>query len=78
MSEQNADGVSVHIPRALYERVQERARGAGFATAEAYIHFVLDEVTLNDDDGSGGAGAQMSAQEEGELVDRLRGLGYIE
>lgn len=76
MSEQNADGVSVHIPRPLYERVEERARGAGFATAEAYIHFVLDEVTL-DDEGDGGAG-QMSAQEEGELVDRLRGLGYIE
>ena len=75
MNEQNADGVSVHIPRALYERVQERARGAGFASAEAYIHFVLDEVTLDDE---GGAGAQMSAQEEGELVDRLRGLGYIE
>lgn len=76
MSEQNADGVSVHIPRALYDRVAERARGAGFASAEAYIHFVLDEVTLDDEE-NGGQG-QMSAQEEGELVDRLRGLGYIE
>jgi hypothetical protein len=70
------DRVALHLPAELYARVEARARDAGFASPDEYVRFVLEEVT-SDDEGAGATDG-LSAEEEGDLVDRLRGLGYIE
>ncbi|HEY0025996.1 MAG TPA: hypothetical protein VGB24_24110 [Longimicrobium sp.] len=70
---------TLRIPADLFGRVQSHAGEAGFASADEYVRFVLEEVTGGDEEpGEAGAAAGLTAEEEGDLVDRLRGLGYIE
>lgn len=68
--------ISLQIPAPLLRRVEERARETDFESAQEYILFVLSEVLA--DEGEEAASASLTPDEEKDLTDRLRGLGYIE
>lgn len=73
------DEYTLRVPAELWARVEQRAADAGFASGAAYALYVLEEVTSDEDEGHEPDGAAgLSAQDEGDLVDRLRGLGYVE
>lgn len=66
--------LQLEIPSPLLRRIEQRAAETGFASASEYVRFVLDEVMSDEES----VAAPLSAEEEQDLTDRLRGLGYIE
>ncbi len=71
-----SDTVTVALPRHLYELIEQRAQDADFGSAEEYIVFAL--TTLTEDEAAQDEQPEMTAEEEGKVMERLRGLGYIE
>jgi hypothetical protein len=67
--------LQLQIPAPLLRRIEARAGETGFASPAEYVLFVLGEVMADDE---GAAEAPLTADEEQDLTDRLRGLGYIE
>jgi hypothetical protein len=62
----------VQLPEEIVRGLEERIRGTGFATVDAYVTFVL--ARLLEEPGHAG----FSEQDEQKLRDRLRSLGYID
>ncbi len=59
---------SIRLDKDLYERLREKASGAGYSSTDEFIVHVLEK-----------ASAQQDEQLDREQVDRqLRGLGYLE
>ena len=67
--------VAVKISKALIDAIQRRVDESGgeFKTAEEYIEFVLTEVLREDEPEQ-----VYTPEEEEEIKERLRRLGYIE
>jgi Arc/MetJ-type ribon-helix-helix transcriptional regulator len=63
---------SVQLPEELVSALEERVRGTSFDSVDAFIAFVL--ARLLDQPGAGG----FSEEEERNLRERLRSLGYID
>ena len=58
----------VKIDNALFERVAEMAKRAGYSSADEFVAHVLErEVSVLED-----------AETDEQVEERLRGLGYIE
>jgi Arc/MetJ-type ribon-helix-helix transcriptional regulator len=71
------DTVAVHLPRALYDVIAQRAQDGEWTSPEEYIVFVL--TTLTEDEAAETEDQpDMTAEEEGKVMERLRGLGYLE
>jgi Arc/MetJ-type ribon-helix-helix transcriptional regulator len=63
---------SVQLPEEIVRGLEERMRGSAFESVDAFIAFVLGRLL---DSPGGGA---FSAEDERELKERLRSLGYID
>lgn len=62
----------IKIPKALYEKIAERAKGTEFDSVEEYIIFVLNEVVAEEEEGPA-----LTEEEEEKVKERLKGLGYL-
>ena len=68
--------VLVGVPTQLFRALEQRARESDFASAEEYIVFVLGEIAREDEEMQDQT--DLTVEEESKIVERLRGLGYIE
>ncbi len=58
----------IKLDQALYSRVEEVARKAGYPSCEEFIvHIIEKELSILE-----------SAESDEEVTERLRGLGYLE
>jgi hypothetical protein len=64
---------SLRIPEETARALEERIRGSGFATVDAFASFVLARL-LEKPAGE----APFSEEDERQLKERLRSLGYID
>jgi len=66
-------GGNVRLDKKLLERVQKYAEAAGYSSPDEFIAHAIEKelAKLDEAKGSGSAGDQA-------VLDRLRGLGYIE
>jgi Arc/MetJ-type ribon-helix-helix transcriptional regulator len=69
-----ASGVPVHIPSALWYRIQSHIEDTPFASVEDFVAYAVREALSNDAPPSTG----LSAEEERRVKARLRALGYLE
>lgn len=68
-------GSRVKIDPDLFQAVKKCAEKAGYASAEEFVHHVLEKEVARIL-GSGGSGESPDSDEE--VKKRLQGLGYIE
>jgi len=66
---------AVFLPAELYSRIEEKAKTAGFGSVDEYIIFVLKEVLKEE---RGEEESVLSEEEEDEVKQRLRALGYLD
>jgi len=65
---------NISIPASLYERIEERIKGTNFSSVESFVTSVLTQLL---EEGRGQEGV-LSQEEEEQLRERLRSLGYLE
>lgn len=66
--------MTINLPEELFQKIKAQAEKSGeFATPEAYILFVLEQLVANQGDA-----APYSAEDEAKVKARLEGLGYLE
>jgi len=63
---------SIQLPEDLFRELTERIQGSSFESVDAFVTFVLARLT---DEPSGTA---FSEEDERQLKERLRSLGYID
>lgn len=63
---------AISIPLNLYSEIEERIKGSEFATVDAYISFILNEIIYDEQ------GEQFNKEEEEQVKNNLRDLGYID
>lgn len=61
-------GPKVRIDKGLYERVGLAAQGAGYSSTDEFIRHVLEREAARIEE----------AEEDEQVQEQLRGLGYIE
>ena len=61
------NSVKVKLDRALYDRLRKVADVAGYATTEEFITHVLEKEMLHFEE----------AKDDGDIREKLKGLGYI-
>lgn len=66
--------VSIKIPRALYQRVQDAVRDSGFSSPTEFIVFVLRDLMA--ERGANGSDA-LTRDEVHAVRARLKSLGYL-
>lgn len=66
--------MTINLPEELFQKIKAQAEKSGeFATPEAYILFVLEQLVADQGDA-----APYSAEDEAKVKARLEGLGYLE
>lgn len=65
---------AVYLSANLYGRVEERLSNAGFGSVDEYVIFVLEEVLKDDEEDT----VAFTKEEEEEVKNRLRALGYLD
>ena len=63
---------SIQLPEEIVQALEERIRGSGFDSPDAFVAYVLARLL----EAPGSAG--FSEEDERRLRDRLRSLGYID
>ncbi|HEV8050061.1 MAG TPA: CopG family transcriptional regulator [Thermoplasmata archaeon] len=63
---------TITIPEDVAQGIDARIRGTGFATADAFVEFVLAKLLETTGE------IPFSAEDERRLKERLRSLGYID
>lgn len=58
----------IHLDPNLYDRVRKLAEAAGYATPEEFIVHIIEKELARLE----------SAQSNEDVIDRLKGLGYLE
>lgn len=66
---------AVSLPAEIYGRIEERVKTTGFGSVDEYVIFVLEEVLKEEGEEEGRA---FSKEEEEEVKNRLRTLGYLD
>jgi Arc/MetJ-type ribon-helix-helix transcriptional regulator len=75
MTEPATDGArtrTVRLSEDLARSIEERIRGTGFVSVDAFVEFVLARLTEQPGEGV------FSEEDERNLKERLRSLGYID
>ena len=67
--------VNVPIPKSLYKKIEEQIKDSDFKNVEEYVAFVLREVLSEDEDEKDEV---FSKEEEEQVKERLRSLGYLD
>jgi Arc/MetJ-type ribon-helix-helix transcriptional regulator len=62
----------VELPEELVQAIAERIRGSSFESVDAFVTFVLARLLEESND------AAFSEENERQLKERLRSLGYID
>ncbi len=62
----------IRLPEEIVRAIEERIRGTGFASPDAFVEFVLARLLERPGEGS------FSEEDERALRERLRSLGYID
>ena len=65
---------AVYLSAELYNRVKERAAATDFESIEEYVTFVLQEMLKEEEP----EGTSMDSEQEEEVKNRLRALGYLD
>lgn len=65
---------AVYLSANLYGRIEERLSNAGFGSVDEYVIFVLEEVLKDDEEDT----VAFTKEEEEEVKNRLRALGYLD
>jgi len=65
-------GKNLELPNDLYEKIEETIKGTEFKSVEEYVIFVLEEVLKEDEEAE-----PLSPEEEAQVKERLKGLGYL-
>jgi len=66
---------AVSLSAELYGRIEERVTATGFGSVDEYVIFVLEEVLKEEGEEGGRA---LSKEDEEEVKNRLRALGYLD
>jgi metal-responsive CopG/Arc/MetJ family transcriptional regulator len=66
-------GANVRLDKKLLERVRKYAEAAGYSSPDEFIAHALEKELAKLDEAKGGG-----AETDQAVLDRLRGLGYIE
>lgn len=66
---------AIFLPAELYSRIEERAKTTGLGSVDEYIIFVLKEVLKEEGEEKESV---LSEEEEDEVKQRLRALGYLD
>ena len=66
-------GGNVKIDKNLLERVKKYADAAGYSSADEFIAHAIEKELAKLDEAKGGG-----SETDAAVLDRLRGLGYIE
>lgn len=64
---------TVSIPAALFERIEEKIEGTDFASVSGYVKYVLEEILSEGEEDE-----SFSKEDQEQIKERLRALGYIE
>jgi Arc/MetJ-type ribon-helix-helix transcriptional regulator len=75
MTEPATDGArtrTIRLPEEVARAIEERIRGTGFASVDAFVEFVLARLLEQPGEGV------FSEEDERTLKERLRSLGYID
>ena len=65
-------GKNLELPNDLYEKIEETIKGTEFKSVEEYVIFVLEEVLKEEEESE-----PLSPEEEAQVKERLKGLGYL-
>lgn len=77
MAERDMNGfITITIPAHIGKRIQDRIAGTEFASVSEYVSFVLGEVLS--DEGGGEERVSFTKEDEEQVKERLRALGYID
>jgi len=63
---------TIHLSDDVVRAIEERIRGTGFESVDAYVEFVLARLLERPGEGA------FSEEDERNLRERLRSLGYID
>ncbi len=67
--------MKIEIKNEVYEEIKKRVEESGeFGSVEEYVNFVLEEILKDEEEE---AEVVYSKEEEEQVKDRLRDLGYI-
>lgn len=78
MTEQNLNEfTTVSIPTPVCEKIQKRLAGTGLASVSDYITFVVNEIVSETDEAADTA-VPFTKEDEDNVKERLRALGYID
>ncbi len=77
MDMKDENNKKVDIPLSLYKKIEARLPKTDFKTVSDYITFIVREV-LNNIEKDEQDGPDYTPEEEKEIEDRLRNLGYID
>ena len=65
---------AVSLPVELYSKIEQRAAATEFRSVDEYVAFVLEEVLKEE----GEEDRAFSKEEEEQVKDRLKALGYLD
>lgn len=77
MTEKGTKYKGVDIPESLFNRIQKRLEKTDFKTVSEYVTYLVREV-LNNIEEEEGKKKAFTPEEEKEIEERLRNLGYID
>jgi Arc/MetJ-type ribon-helix-helix transcriptional regulator len=78
MTEKDKSGfTSITIPAHIGEKIEKRIAGTEFSSVSEYVAFVMNEV-VSDATGGGEEKVSFSKEDEEQVKERLRALGYID
>ncbi|MBD3202266.1 MAG: CopG family transcriptional regulator [Candidatus Lokiarchaeota archaeon] len=75
--EHKVDYTTVSIPKPLAEKIKERMKGTGFSSVSSYVTYVLRQVISSIEEEEREKQA-FSKEEEEQVKQRLRDLGYLD
>lgn len=73
-----ANTKTVDIPSSLYMRIEDRLPGTEFKTVSDYVTYLIREVLNNIENDENKSKKDFTPEEEQEIENRLRDLGYID
>ncbi|MHA1680835.1 MAG: CopG family transcriptional regulator [Promethearchaeota archaeon] len=69
--------IDIQIPGSLYKRIEGRLSGTDFKTVSEYVSYLVREILDNIEEEDGNKKA-FTEDEEKEIEERLRNLGYLD
>jgi len=75
--EHKVEYTTVSIPKPLVEKIKERMKGTGFSSVSSYVTYVLRQILSSIEEEKRSKQA-FTKEEEEKVIQRLRGLGYID